>query len=213
MVNKWRDVTPPRPDPTIVLGPGQAVHEPDLRGGPSLADTKVVQISGVVKWFDVSKGFGFIVPDGAAPRARDVMLHVTCLRRDGYQAVLEGTRVVCEVTNGPCGLKAIKILSMDNSTAVHQDQLPPTKTLTVTPTSGLEPTVVKWFNRNRGFGFLTRADDTPDIFVHMETMRLCGITDLRPGQAVLARYGSGPKGLIAMEVRPLNWLESQQAAE
>ena len=56
--------------------------------------TDLIEMSGVIKWFDVSKGFGFIVPDNGMP---DVLLHVTCLRRDGFQTAYEGARVVCEV--------------------------------------------------------------------------------------------------------------------
>ncbi len=70
------------------------------------------------------------------------------------------------------------------------------------PTSGLERAQVKWFNRLRGFGFLTRGEGTPDIFVHMETLRRFGLTELRPGQFVLVRYGPGPKGMMAAEVHP-----------
>ena len=72
---------------------------------------------------------------------------------------------------------------MDESTAVHPAQMPPPRThVTVTATSGLERAQVKWFNRLRGFGFLTRGEGTPDIFVHMETLRRFGLTELRPGQ-------------------------------
>ena len=160
----------------------------------------VIEITGVIKWFDVSKGFGFIVPDNGMG---DVLLHVTCLRRDGFQTAYEGARVVCEALARPKGLQAFRILSMDESTAVHPSQLPPPRThVTVTPTSGLERAIVKWFNRLRGFGFLTRGEGTPDIFVHMETLRRYGITELRPGQSVLVRFGPGPKGMMATEVRP-----------
>jgi cold shock protein len=163
------------------------------------AAASVVEISGVIKWFDVAKGFGFIAPDNGMP---DVLLHVTCLRRDGFQTAYEGARVICEVLQRPKGMQAFRILSMDESTAIHPAQTPARTHVTVTPTSGLERAQVKWFNRLRGFGFLTRGEGTPDIFVHMETLRRFGLTELRPGQTVLVRHGPGPKGLMAAEVRP-----------
>ena len=62
--------------------------------------------------------------------------------------------------------------------------------------------VIKWFNRLRGFGFLTCGEGTPDIFVHMETLRRFGMTELRPGQYVLVRFGPGSKGMMAAEIHP-----------
>jgi CspA family cold shock protein len=160
----------------------------------------IIELSGVIKWFDVSKGFGFIVPDNGMP---DVLLHVTCLRRDGFQTAHEGARIICEVQQRPRGLQAFRVLSVDESTAVHPATMPPPRThVSVTPTSGLERAQVKWFNRLRGFGFLTRGEGTEDIFVHMETLRRYGLAELRPGQFVLVRFGPGPKGMMAAEVRP-----------
>ena len=185
----------------IPKGPGSG-FELDRAAGAGVGDeaASVIELAGVIKWFDVSKGFGFIVPDNGMP---DILLHVTCLRRDGYQVAYEGARVVVEVLQRPRGLQAFRILSMDESTAVHPAQMPPPRThVTVTPTGGLERAQVKWFKRRRGFGFLTRGEGTPDIFVHMETLRRFGIAELRPGQYVLVRFGPGPKGLMAAEVRP-----------
>jgi cold shock protein len=160
----------------------------------------LIEITGVIKWFDVAKGFGFIIPDNGQA---DVLLHVTCLRRDGYQTILEGTRVVALIQKRDRGYQAFRILSMDTSTAVHPSQLPPVRThVQVTPSSGLERAIVKWFNRTKGFGFLTRGEGTEDIFVHMETLRRYGITELRPGQSVLVRFGDGEKGLMAAEIHP-----------
>src|SRR5882757_159795 len=164
------------------------------------AAANLVEISGVIKWFDASKGYGFIVPDNGAP---DVLLHVTVLRRDGYQTAYEGARIVCECVQRAKGYQAFRVVSMDESTAIHPAQmLPPRTHVSVTPTSGLERAQVKWFNRLRGFGFLTCGEGTPDIFVHMETLRRFGMTELRPGQYVLVRFGPGSKGMMAAEIHP-----------
>ncbi|KZL19116.1 Cold shock-like protein CspE [Pseudovibrio axinellae] len=161
----------------------------------------VLQVAGTIKWFDIGKGYGFVEPEDDLP---DVLLHVTCLRRDGYQTAYEGARVVCEVLNRPRGLQAMRILSMDESFAVHPSQLPPSRThVQVLPDGGFIEAEVKWFNRVKGFGFLTRGEGTEDIFIHMETLRRFGITELRPGQKVQVRFGDGPKGKMAAEVRPL----------
>ena len=164
------------------------------------AAANLVELSGVIKWFDASKGYGFIVPDNGWP---DILLHVTVLRRDGFQTAYEGARLVCECVQRAKGYQAFRILSMDESTAIHPAQmLPPRTHVSVTPTSGLERAQVKWFNRLRGFGFLTCGEGTPDIFVHMETLRRFGMTELRPGQFVLVRFGPGSKGMMAAEIQP-----------
>jgi cold shock protein len=175
-------------------------HSPDF-GLPGDAAIEIIEVRGRIKWFDMAKGFGFVVPDNGLA---DILLHVTVLRRDGFQTAPEGAQVVCQAQNRSRGLQVFRVLSMDESTAVHPAQLPMARTHCVAQAvGGFEIVVVKWFNRVKGFGFLTRGEGTDDIFVHMETLRRYGIADLKPGDSLLARFGDGPKGLMAAEVRAL----------
>ena len=172
-----------------------------LSAGDSSQSEDLLEIAGVIKWFDVAKGYGFVLPD--EPGYGDVLLHVTCLRRDGFQTAMEGARVVCLIRRGERGFQCFRVLSMDLSTATHPKDMPFQRThVIVTPESGLERALVKWFNRTKGFGFLTRGEGTEDIFIHMETLRQFGVAELRPGQVVLVRFGRGEKGLMAAEIHP-----------
>jgi CspA family cold shock protein len=179
-----------------------ATIEPSLDAGGVL-----VEVVGRVKWFDVAKGYGFIVPEDGGG---DVLIHVTVLRRDGFSTLTEGARVVAEAQRRDRGLQVLKVVSVtpgDPSTLPAEAFTRPRAQ--AAQVGGFEIVLVKWFNRSRGFGFLTRGEGTEDIFVHMETLRRYGFIDPQPGDTMLARFGPGAKGLLAVEVRPLEGVRVQ----
>ncbi|MGL4494825.1 MAG: cold-shock protein [Beijerinckiaceae bacterium] len=195
MVDDYSD----KPPALRVADNGAAGTRPGAGEFAEGRDLDIVEVAGAIKWFDVARGYGFIIPDNGGP---DILLHVSALKRDGFLTAIEGARVVVEAVARQRGLQVFRVISMDNSTAVHPAQMPPPRThVVVTPSSGLERMTVKWFNRLRGFGFASKGEGAPDIFLHMETLRRYGITDLKPGQEILVRYGNGSKGLMAAEVR------------
>ena len=171
-----------------------------------MADT-AFEISGTIKWFDAIKGYGFIVPDDGKD---DVLIHSSCLKQYGREAVEEGATITCEAVRRPRGYQALKVLEIDDATVVHsttpsQSNLAGrSATANVVPIGEFETATVKWFNRARGYGFVTRGEGTADIFVHMETLRRFGVSDLVPGQQVRVRFGEGPKGLMVAEMSPEN---------
>jgi CspA family cold shock protein len=171
-------------------------HQQDVFA--SSENFKPVRIIGLVKWFDAVKGYGFVIPmEGGA----DIMLHQSCVRRSGFKEVREGATVVCDTLPGPRGLTAVQVLGIDNSTAkpilVLSDR---TKPLAVEPRGPILEATVKWFNRAKGYGFVSRGLSSPDIFIHAETLRRCNITELREGQKVLVRLGDSIKGELAAHI-------------
>ena len=158
------------------------------------------QIQGLVKWFDPTKGFGFVVSDLGGP---DILLHVNVLRNFGQSSVADGTRIEIVTHRTDRGVQAVEVL------AIHPPEREETPVLsdfadfdlTDLQSKPLVPARVKWFNKGKGFGFANIFGRSEDVFLHVEVLRQSGLADLQPGEALALRVIDGKRGQMAAEVQ------------
>ena len=173
------------------------------------------QITATVKWFNPTKGFGFLVPDDGSP---DVFCHVSAVERAGYDSLPQGATVSCEIVDGQKGPQVSQIHSVDTSTAIvapprgdrprrpgpgpgagpggFQDRRfnEPTG-----PTEEVEGTV-KFYNVGKSYGFVTPDSGGQDVFIHAKVLSRSGLDDLEPQQRVRMEITQGPRGPQATSI-------------
>jgi len=159
-------------------------------------------VHGHIKWFDSTKGFGFIVHDA---QSADILLHANVLRNFGQSSIADGTALTVKAQKTQRGYQATEILSIDPSAGygmpIQDDALPGTgDDLLVLP---LEPARIKWFDKVKGFGFAMVFGRPEDVFIHVEVLRVSGFADLQAGEAVCLRIAEGKRGRMA--VRVVSW--------
>lgn len=157
------------------------------------------QVQGQVKWFDPSKGFGFVVADLGGP---DILLHANVLRNFGQGSVVDGSSIEILVQDTQRGLQATQVLSI---TPPKVDSSVPLRDMVeFTPDDiakrPIEPARVKWFDKAKGFGFANIFGNDEDVFIHVEVLRRSGLSDLQSGEAVGLRLVDGERGRMAIEV-------------
>ena len=151
--------------------------------------------------FDPGKGFGFIVADDGGA---DILLHANVLRNFGQSSVAEGTGIEVTVVTTGRGLQAADVISITQTEGPVPSGLADfvdfdLETIASTP---IEAARVKWFDKAKGFGFANVFGSSADVFVHVEVLRMAGLADLLPGEAIALRAIEGKRGLMAAEVLP-----------
>ena len=188
------------------------------RGGPQASGGYRTDVTATVKWYNPTKGFGFVKPTDGAP---DAFLHASLVTQSGHQTLDQGAPLVCDIAMGPRGpqVAAIRSVEPPDPALVEQMNAAPRRRFGAPPGGGYGggfreggyrdggggsgPTVegkVKFYNAEKGFGFIVPDDGSKDVFVSARTLTRAGIAPLEPEQRVRVATRMGDKGPMAHRV-------------
>ena len=176
------------------------------------ANTDGARVTGTVKWFDPSKGFGFVVSDHGGP---DILLHANVLRNFGQSSVADAAGIEVIVQETARGIQAVEVLNIAPPDTMPEMDIGLDEggeiAEPVDLSLPLEPARVKWFDKAKGFGFANIFGRDEDVFLHIEILRRSGLADLQPGEAVSLRVVDGKRGRMATQVT--SWEAALQGGE
>ena len=177
---------------------------------PQFAAGSGTPAKATVKWFNPEKGFGFVSP---VDNSGDAFLHVSALQAAGLDAVGEGATMECEIGQGQKGRQVMRVMSVDTSTAVPSRARRGPPGMGGSPGGGggasanqpigepVEMTgTVKWYQPEKGFGFVSVGDGGKDVFVHTSVLKRFNIASLEPEQQVRMTVVATPKGREATAI-------------
>lgn len=146
-----------------------------------------------LKWFNSTKGFGFLVP---IDEPVDAFVHITTLQQSGYAILGEGAIVDCSISSGPKGHQVTKIHKViDKGKDAASTDVDSGK-MALHEMKGY----VKWYKPDKGFGFIVPEDGKKDIFVHKSCLDREGIGRLETGDKVIVSVQLVDKGREAIKI-------------
>ena len=164
-------------------------------------------IEAIVKWLNVEKGFGFVALVGGS----EAFLHIRQLEAAGHGSVTEGAAVKVRIGQGQKGPEVTEVLEVDTSTAQmtstterhsaprFSSQRPPGPVSTEESIGS-----VKWYNAEKGFGFVVQEGGGKDVFVHATALGRGPLSGLVEGQRVKMQIAQGQKGPEARSIEVLD---------
>src|SRR5206468_11554367 len=172
--------------------------------GPQFETPSGPLVGATVKWYNPEKGFGFVqLADGSG----DAFLHVSVAERSGHGSVPPGATLEVRTSPGPKGSQVTEIISVDASTASQEPPRRPRPKRSAYPSDDRATAeqlgTVKWYNANKGFGFIASDRGGKDFFVRASTLERAGIMGLAEGQRVAIDVAQGQKGPEAVGLRPI----------
>lgn len=161
--------------------------------------TTTLELRGRVKWFDPSKGFGFVVSEDCDV---DILLHANVLRNFGQSSVADGAAIALRTQRTQRGVQAVEVLSIEPPEGATLSLQEDSQGLIGAEVLALpvEPARVKWYDKGKGFGFANVFGRSEDVFIHVEVLRVSGLADLDSGEAVALRIVDGKRGRMAVQV-------------
>ena len=154
-------------------------------------DLKPVKLN--LKWFNGTKGFGFVVPED---ESFDAFIHVTSLQETGLHSIGEGAVLMCTIFDGPKGKQVKEVVEVIEPGEINL--MPKVISEDGTATMG---GLVKWYKPEKGFGFIIPDDGMKDIFIHKTLLGKLDIEELEAGQRVRVTLRAVDKGREAVDIK------------